>query len=113
MLLLVAVSFSLDAALQAQQVSKEPAPKPDGAQAGNQAGQDEMPARVERLEKTVQRLENEFRMRPLPPPNAMGIAMMAQTFAIIGMGLGAYGFLMASKLRKELQQSRENRHKST
>ena len=111
MMSLVAASLSPYATLQAQPGAKEPVAKPDGAQAGKQAAQEDIPTRIQKLEHTVQRLENELRMRPSSQPNAMGIAMMAQTFAIIGMGLGAYGFVVASKLRKELQQLREDRNK--
>ena len=91
-------------ATQAQDAPKEAAKRDPVA--AKQAADDDMPARIRKLEQTVQRLETDLRMRPLPPPNATGIAIMAQTFAFIGMGIGAIAFIKASKLNKQLEQLR-------
>src|SRR5438552_6574731 len=89
LLLMATVTLGPFAAIQAQDAPKDAA-GPDPV-AGKQAADDDMPARIRKLEQTVQRLESELRMRSLPPPNATGIAI---------------AFIKASKLNKQLEQLR-------
>ena len=105
LLLMAAIGLAPLAALQAQDAPKEAA-KPEPI-AGKAAAQDDMATRIQKLEETVKRLESELRTRPLPPPNPMGIVIMAQTFAFIGMGIGALAFIRAGKLKKEIDELRK------